>query len=62
MPASEVCLHMRVTDRVMDFELLSQRSVQLYNDDGTHFSSSITTGEAGIYEDSDGFYYYPKLS
>ena len=57
MPHSEVCMHMRVAGRNMAFVLLNGGSVQLLNDDGSHFSIPITNGEAGIYEDDAGYYY-----
>jgi hypothetical protein len=63
MPHSEVCMHMRIAGKVMDFELLDKEypSVQLYTDiDNKHyFSSPITYGEAGVHRDNAGFYYYP---
>jgi len=61
MPFSEVCMHMRIAGKYMDFELLNKEypGVQLY-EDGRPFSGSITTGEAGIFHDSErGYYYYP---
>ena len=59
MPHSEVCMHMRVAGRQMAFALLHGGSVQLLNDDGSHFSFPITSGEAGVLEDGDGYYYHP---
>ena len=67
MPHSEVCMHMKVAGKVMDFVLLYPDvengrilapAVQLLKD-GHPFSGPITHGEAGIYEDASGFYYYP---
>lgn len=66
MPCSEVCMHMHIADRVMDFQVISERAVQLYipayaaqnHGDRRMFSSPILTGEAGIYHDSEGMYYY----
>lgn len=58
MPHSEVCMHMRIAGREMAFALLNDGSVQLLNDDATHFSIPITNGEAGVYEDDDGYYYF----
>lgn len=60
MPHSEVCMHFRKAGLPMSFELKVQKvkhpagdwwscSVQLFNPDGSHFSSSITTGEAGVF-------------
>lgn len=67
LPASEVCLHMRVYDKYMDFEIVGDKypGVQLFvTDDKTPrftqpFSGSITLGEAGIFTDREGYYYYP---
>lgn len=67
LPASEVCLHMRVYDKYMDFEIVGDKypGVQLYVTNETtprftqQFSGSITLGEAGIFTDADGYYYYP---
>lgn len=60
MPYSEVCMHMRIAGKVMRGELLDRQypMVQLYDVDGRKYSSPITTGEAGLYEDSEGYYYY----
>lgn len=63
MPWSEVCLHMNVQDRTMEFEVLPSGMVQLYKD-GRVFSSPITSGEAGLYHNTDNesrFYYHPNL-
>jgi hypothetical protein len=58
MPWSEACIHMKVADKEMEFEIVSEHSVQLYKD-GQPFSSTITIGEAGIFVDiSEGFYYH----
>lgn len=63
MPYSEVCMHMKVSGKVMDFELISERSVQLYREDGSYFSFPITYGEAGVFRNEDGtYYYYPDDS
>lgn len=62
MPYSEVCMHMQISGKVMRFEVVSQHMVQLYRDDGTPFSSPITTGEAGLFSQGDGWYYYPDDS
>lgn len=66
MPCSEVCMHMGVADHEIDFEIMANEMVQLYitDDDVTPhalpqpFSSSILPGEAGIYQDDEGLYYY----
>lgn len=62
MPHSEVCMHMRVAGKTMKFQLLDKQypSVQLYKDDDTFFSGPITTGEAGVFTDDQGYYYYPS--
>lgn len=62
MPYSEVCMHMQVAGKVMEFVAVSTRSVQLYREDGTMFSFPITNGEAGLFPDGDHFYYYPDDS
>jgi hypothetical protein len=60
MPASEACMHMKVTDKPMDFEVTEHGGVQLFvTDDETpafsqHFSSTITIGEAGLYYNDQG--------
>ena len=63
MPASEVCLHMRVTDRWMAVVVLEGgRMAQLYDQAGQMFSGPITVGEAGIFRREDGtFYCYPNI-
>lgn len=60
MPASEVCLHMRAFGRTMAFRLTDTDypMVQLYEEGGRPFSFPILPGEAGIYRDGEGFYYY----
>lgn len=59
MPYSEVCMSMRVAGHYMSFHFLKNgRSVQLYKD-GSPYSGTITIGEAGIYSDDEGYYYYP---
>lgn len=59
MPHSEVCMHMRVAGKRLKFFLKEGEypSVQLFNGDHP-FSSPILTGEAGLYRDEGGFYYY----
>lgn len=68
-PYSEVCCHMQVADRLMyaevkesHYENQTYYSVQLYNKDGSIFSGPITTGEAGLYRDDGGIYYYPPAA
>lgn len=69
LPYSEVCMHMRVAGTAMKaelFQVITCRThygmVQLYSEDGSMFSDPITTGEAGIYQDARGYYYYPEGS
>lgn len=50
MPASGVCMHMRIVGQRMQVEI-KEHGAQLYKPDGTIFSSPITWGEAGIYTD-----------
>jgi hypothetical protein len=65
--ASEVCMHMRVTDRVMWKVLVESpverggwgAAVQLLTDDWEPFSAAILTGEGDVYQDADGYYAYP---
>jgi hypothetical protein len=62
MPFSEVCMHIGVAGHEMDFVLNEKvwPSVQLMKD-GQPYSSTITTGEAGVFSRHDGtWYYYPK--
>ena len=61
LPYSEVCMHMRVADHLAEAELTNSEypGIQLYTKDGHQFSGSITTGEAGVYRDDQGFYFYP---
>ncbi|WP_424863045.1 hypothetical protein [Streptomyces sp. MMS24-I29] len=50
MPWSEVCIHLQVSDQVMEVEV-RERDAQLIKN-GRPFSAPITWGEAGIYTDS----------
>ncbi len=63
-PHSEVCMHFRLAGLPVEVELLARtfdgvtyHSAQLYVDDKP-FSSSITTGEAGIFDEGGRFYVY----
>lgn len=48
LPYSEVCMHMKIAGKTMTGGLLrNELMVQLYDDDGRHFSFPITCGEAG---------------
>lgn len=61
MPASEVCMHMRVYGKPMQAELLESGMVQLFDLDGREFSMPITTGEAGVYGyQKVGYYAYTE--
>jgi len=62
MPHSEVCMHMSVAGRAMLFELLESGHVQLLNDDGTVFSAPVSSGEGGVFSDTEGFYFHSHRS
>lgn len=55
LPWSEVCMHLHVADAVRDVKIL-EHGAQILNQDGTPLSFPITHGEAGIYQDAEGFY------
>ena len=62
MPASEVCLYMKLAGKVVMFELVGTGypMIQLYRADGSPNSFPITAGEAAVYRDSAFLcYYYP---
>lgn len=59
MPFSEVCMFMKIANAVFDFLLKDNGMVQLLKD-GRPFGGAITTGEAGIYHDADGYWYDPS--
>ena len=65
MPASEVCMHMKLTDTYMWFVVRANRMVQLYNADprdrwARPHGLAITTGEAGLLDhDESGYYFFP---
>jgi len=61
MPHSEVMIHMRLAGQTLCFTYLGTcRGVQVERD-GRPFSSPVCPGEAGIYFDSAGAFYYPPL-
>lgn len=60
---SECAMHMRISDTLIDFEIVGEKypMAQLYRD-GRKFSSPITLGECGVYTDHGGdrgMYFYP---
>lgn len=61
MPHSEVCIHMQVAGKEMLGRLSEDgRSVQLFRPENSlePFSFPILPGEAGLYSDQAGFYFY----
>lgn len=58
LPYSEVCVSMGLAGKRATVKMLSERSAQIYVN-GEPFSSAVTLGEAGIMQDSDGYYYRP---
>jgi hypothetical protein len=61
LPHSEVCLSMRVADRIARVRLEpSGRSAQIMFRDGRPFSFPVLRGEAGLYEDENGVYGYEE--
>jgi hypothetical protein len=62
MPWSEVCIHMEIADKAFDFKFdEGGYMVQLYKD-GREYAGMITYGEAGIYRNEDGTFYYYEMS
>ncbi len=61
LPYSEVCMHMRVSDHLAEAQLTDSQwpGIQLYDQQGRQWGGSITTGEAGVYRDDEGYYFYP---
>ena len=75
MPGSEACMSMKIVDRYMDFAVIDggegRPFVQLFVTEpgvkrySQHFSSPITTGEAGLFDAKGQLdtplpcYYYP---
>lgn len=62
MPHSEVCIQIRVAGKRMRFWFSGNPypKVQLLQPDGVEYSGPITYGEAGIFSDEKGYYYYPN--
>lgn len=60
LPYSEVCMHMQVSGKRMAVRLENGTTcmAQLLNDDGSNFSMAVTPGEAGLYHDAAGYYFY----
>lgn len=57
MPFSEVCMHMGIAGKQMHCIMQDNGMVQLFDLEGDKFSFPITSGEAGFYQDANGFYY-----
>ena len=55
LPYSEVCMHLRVAGTRMRARLQPAGMVQLLDADGREFSFPITTAEAGLHHDHDGW-------
>jgi hypothetical protein len=61
MPHSEVMIHMRLAGQTLPFTYRdTNRGVQVERD-GQPFSFPVSPGEAGIYFDAAGAFYYPPL-
>jgi hypothetical protein len=60
MPWSEVCMHMNIADKMMVVEPQANGMAKLMDSFGNPFSAPITCGEAGLYFDENGFYFYPE--
>lgn len=60
MPFSEVCVHMGLNGQTKDWKLSEGQwpSVQLLREDGSPQGGPLLPSEAGIFQDSEGFYYY----
>lgn len=57
---SEVAMHMRVAGTQMDVRIVPSAwgaAAQLLRPDGSDFSAAILMGEAGFYQDQNGFYF-----
>lgn len=65
LPFSEVCMHMRVAGHFHRIELVRERDiamVRIYDRRDCAVGAPVTTGEAGVYRDEQGFYIYePEL-
>lgn len=65
MPFSEVCCHMGIAGKIMRFRLVPTRyyraMVQLLcPETGNDWGGMVLKGEAGVYENPDGSFYYYK--
>jgi hypothetical protein len=61
MPYSEAAMHLRVAGKVMGFQIVSPNMAQLFELPAWKpYSFPVTTGEAGIFSDASGLYYYPS--
>lgn len=57
---SEAAMSMRISGLVLTVELIKTEHgaiAQVYKD-GKEYSFPITVGEAGFYQDKDGYYFY----
>lgn len=55
---SEAACHLRVAGKCLPVTLLDHRMAQIHNEDGSKYSFPVTAGEAGIYWNASGHYYY----
>ena len=61
MPYSEVCMHMRIAGKEMLVQPIEGGCMaQIFNLDGTHFSSPVLPSEAGFFRNSDGSRYFHR--
>lgn len=59
MPYSEVCMFMKISGTNMVVEPQANGMAKVLNSFGQPYCPPITCGEAGLYSDENGFYYYP---
>lgn len=57
LPFSEVCTHMKVAGQKRKVKIVLA-GAQILEADGSNFSFPVGYGEAGVYQDTDGFYVY----